>query len=47
MEECTPKLSSVTQTQELSDNPWPTVEGGDDHLLYSFPHTPQELCISL
>lgn len=48
MEECTPKLSSDTQTQEVSDNPWPTVmEGGDDHLLYSLPHTPHELCISL
>lgn len=38
-------LLSVTQTQELSDNPWLTVEGRDDHLLYSVPHTPQEFCI--
>lgn len=47
MEECTPKLTSVTQTQELADNPWPTVEGGEDLLLYSLPPTPQELCNSL
>lgn len=47
MEERTPKLSFVTQTQELSDNPWLTVEGRDDLLLSSLPHTPQELCISL
>lgn len=47
MEECTPKLPSVTQTQELSDHPWPTVERGDDHLPYSLPHTSQELGIFL
>lgn len=37
MEECTPKLCFVTQTQELSDNPWLIVEG---RIIYSLPsHT--------
>jgi len=47
MEVCTPKPPSDIQTQERSDNPRPTVEGGDGHLPTSLPHVPSELCISL
>lgn len=34
----TPELSSATQTQECSDSPQTTVEGGDGHLLSSYTH---------
>lgn len=40
MEVCAHKLSSATQTQECWDNPWPTAEGGDGHLLSSLPRIP-------